>query len=78
MIRDGDAEMPAETWLRWLYDIHPGERSDRDVAAFKDAVNRKNKPTELLADARAYARLVKSQAIDGLSVEDWLDLARPT
>jgi hypothetical protein len=77
-MKDGKADMPAEMWVRWLYDIHPGEQSERDVGAFKDAVGRRNRPTELLDDARAYRRLVLSQGIESLSVEQWLDDARPT
>lgn len=77
-MRDGDSEMPAEMWVWWLYDIHPGERSPRDVAAFKDAVGRRMKPTELLDQARAYGRLVRAQEMESESVEEWLDRARPT
>lgn len=77
-MRDGEAEMPAEMWVRWLYDVHPGARSERDVGAFKDAVGRRNKPTELLDDARAYARLVRAQGVESQVVEEWLDDARPT
>lgn len=77
-MRDGAADMPAEMWTAWLRDVHPGERSDQDTGALIDAVARGNRPTELLAGARAYARLIRSQGGVPVSVTDWLDQTMPT
>lgn len=77
-MRDGEADMPAEMWAAWLRDVHPGASSDQDVGALIDAVARGNRPTELLADARAYGRLMRAQGAEPLCVTDWLDEATPT